>query len=64
MLSLRSLHGTWRSRATSDSVVEANMLKPGQITGWGRVKEGSGKSQLWNGSLGEDMRPGELRRTL
>lgn len=43
------------------TVVEANRLKPGQITGWGQVKEGSGESQLWNGSLGEDMRPGELR---
>lgn len=64
MLSLRSPHRTWCPRATSDSVAEAIVLKPGQITGWGQVKERSGESRLWNSSLGEDMRPGESKLCL
>lgn len=62
MLSLRSPHGTWCPRATSHSVVEATVvLKSGQITVWGQVRERSGESCLWNNSLGEDMRPGESK---
>lgn len=60
MLSLRSPHKTQHPRATSHSVVEATVvLKPGQMTVWGQVKERSGESRLWNSFLGEDMRPGE-----
>lgn len=43
------------------TLVEASVLKPGQITGWGQVKEGSGKSRFWNSSLREDVMPGESK---